>query len=141
MNLSDRFWSKVHKADGCWVWTANRSQGGTGYGQFWDDGRLRQSHRLAWEEANGPIPEDGHILHTCDNKACVNPDHLFLGGRSANGKDMRDKGRLYNAKLDWSDVVNIRRMAAAGSTSPQLAKKFCVSDAHIRKVVGGREWK
>lgn len=74
----DRFWAKVSKSDGCWVWSGGRNA--FGYGRFGiRKGRqvtIWLSHRLAWELTNGPIPEGKHVHHVCENPACVRPDHL-----------------------------------------------------------------
>jgi hypothetical protein len=56
------------------------------------------AHRLAWEEANGPIPAGMYVCHTCDVPACVNVEHLFLGSQSDNMKDMAAKGRHHNQR-------------------------------------------
>jgi hypothetical protein len=94
--LEERFWEKVAKGDGCWLWTA--SLGSTGYGQICvrdEKGQYRQTkaHRVSWILTNGPIPGGLQVLHKCDNPPCVNPDHLFLGTAIDNMRDMAAKGR------------------------------------------------
>lgn len=69
-----RFWSKVEKSDGCWMWTA--ATGGGGYGRFKIDGRLHTAHRVAYELAIGDIPEGMQVDHLCNEPACVRPSHL-----------------------------------------------------------------
>jgi len=64
-----------------------------GYGRRRVDGERRLVHRLAWEEANGPIPEGMFVCHSCDQRLCYNVEHLFLGTASDNSRDMIDKGR------------------------------------------------
>ena len=88
-----RFWAKVRKTDGCWLWTAGTFARRYGYGQFGLNGHPHKAHRLAWEFTNGPIPEGLSVLHHCDNPPCVNPAHLFLGTRGDNTRDMMMKGR------------------------------------------------
>jgi HNH endonuclease len=73
--LADRFWAKVVKTDGCWQWTAGRSDG---YGRFWTGIRTERAHRWAYEQLVGPIPADRQIDHLCRNRACVNPAHLDI---------------------------------------------------------------
>jgi hypothetical protein len=69
-----RFWEKVRKTSGCWIWKAART--GAGYGSFRLDGRMQTAHRVAYEQVKGPIPEGMVLDHLCRNRACVNPDHL-----------------------------------------------------------------
>lgn len=72
---SERFWAKVLKSSGCWVWTASLDS--DGYGQWGPPpGRSRKAHRFAYEEIVGAIPEKMQLDHLCRNRACVNPDHL-----------------------------------------------------------------
>jgi hypothetical protein len=72
----ERFWSKVEKFDGCWAWTAALTP--AGYGKFAYQGKTALAHRLAYEDAKGPIPTGLFIDHACHNRKCVNPGHLRL---------------------------------------------------------------
>jgi hypothetical protein len=85
-SVSERFWEKVEKTDGCWMWTASLFE--KGYGQFTLNGRNRRAHRVAYEMAHGEVPSDLQINHLCGNPSCVRPDHLYAGTQSQN---MRDK--------------------------------------------------
>lgn len=69
-----RFWSKVDKNRGCWIWQGVISTGG--YGRYYWQGRERQAHRIAYELLIGPIPEGLHIDHLCRTRACVDPSHM-----------------------------------------------------------------
>jgi hypothetical protein len=149
----ERFWAKVAKSDGCWLWTGARW--GNGYGTFAPD-RYHPTcaHRYAYELTYGPIP-DGHVvMHSCDNPQCVRPDHLSIGTQKDNLADMRAKGRAPvervvhrgsdhpNSKLTDGQVRAIRRAYASGEiTQKQIAATYCVSEALIGFIVNGRHWR
>ncbi|MHB8742598.1 MAG: HNH endonuclease signature motif containing protein [Sulfuricaulis sp.] len=89
-----RFWSKVEKSDGCWLWRGAIIP--KGYGYFHVGGRLGQNlgaHRVSWRITNGEIPKGMFVLHKCDVRNCVRPEHLWLGTAMDNTKDMVAKGR------------------------------------------------
>lgn len=90
MTLEQRFWAQIEKTDSCWNWTGARNPR---YGMIKRDGRRVGAHRVSWELANGAIPQGLWVLHRCDNPRCVRPDHLFLGNRLDNMRDMGAKGR------------------------------------------------
>lgn len=91
--LAERLDERTLKTPGCWLW-----QGGTsgGYGLITDrigSGKNALTHRLAWELAYGPIPRGLCVLHSCDVRNCVYPEHLFLGTKGDNNRDCIRKGR------------------------------------------------
>jgi hypothetical protein len=136
-----RFWSKVRKLPGpnaCWEW-----QGAlipeTGYGQFKLGGKPVATHRYAYETRVGPIPPGLLVCHSCDNRKCVRPDHLFLGTYEDNMRDMAEKGRA-RAKLSEDDVREIRKLGQVMSPSA-IAKRYGVAQSTIRFVLDGRTWK
>lgn len=89
----ERFFEKVVKTDTCWKWIAG-SRGKTGYGAFKINGKVIDAHRISYELHNGLIPDGMHVCHTCDNRKCVNPNHLFLGSPKDNWRDGFYKGRI-----------------------------------------------
>jgi hypothetical protein len=154
-SLPERIQAKIwpEPMSGCWLWGgALRS---TGYGSVYLDGS-RSAHRVVWEAVNGPIPKGtGHhgtcVLHRCDNRACVNPDHLFLGSHQDNVADMHAKGRGYQnpgkpgetnhmAKLTDAEVVEMRLSQAAGDTQMVLAKRYGVSQGLVSAIIRRERW-
>lgn len=78
-------------AEDCWDWIGSLQT--SGYGQIKIDGKNWTAHRASWVAHNGPIHDDLQVLHHCDNTKCCNPEHLYLGHRSDNMKDMIRRGR------------------------------------------------
>jgi len=131
-----RFWSHVEKSEGCWLWTAGLNS--AGYGIFNID-RFRgpqRAHRIAFELANGPIPEGLYCCHHCDKPHCVNPEHLFVGTQKDNLMDAAMKGRM-GKKLTPENVLTIK---ASTERTSVLASRFNVSAANIRKIKLGQLW-
>lgn len=133
-----RFWEKVEKSDGCWLWTGSRNH--RGYGRFRRNGRVESAHRVSWELRFGPIPKGRQICHRCDNPPCVNPSHLFLGSHAENMADRNAKGRHValnpSAKLSPEDVAAIRQLYATGKhTQAELATQFGVRQPYISRLV------
>lgn len=143
-----RLLSRIEVCDqtGCWNWTASKTQ--RGYGQFWNGVTMRSSHRVSYELHRGPIAEGMHVLHRCDNPACINPDHLFLGTNADNMADRDAKGRGARGqrykftKLTPEDVLAIR--AAEGTEGPArhaIAAKYGISNKYIRKIWDRKSWR
>lgn len=141
-----RFWSKVQKSDGCWLWTG-AVQGG--YGGFTDRQCKLYAHRVSWEESNGSIPSGLKVLHTCDVPLCVNPEHLFLGTSKDNTQDMVQKGRSAKGEKQGSAVLTkeivllvrklyIPRHPTRGCSA--LARRFRVSPMTISRAIRRECW-
>lgn len=152
--LAARFWSRIRKTDGCWLWTG--VDNGHGYGVIragGRGGRTLLAHRVSWELHHGPIPAGVWVLHRCDVRACVRPDHLFLGDATANNRDMARKGRHGqsgatwmrgegngHAKLTDTAVRGIRAEYAAGAKQVALARRYGVHQTLISLVVRRKVW-
>lgn len=170
MNLTtkqlERFWSKVDKTSECWVWTGALST--PGYGQFIAGGKNYSTHRLSWMIHFGEIPHDGSyhgicVCHTCDNRQCVNPNHLFIGTAAENIADRDSKGRTAagdrngyqgsvvkrgaehpEAKLSSEQIEEIRALykprSRSGFSTIALGRRFGVHNATIGRVVRGQTY-
>jgi hypothetical protein len=100
----ERFWTRVNKTDGCWLWTGHIHSHGYGMLDLRVDGKKRdrphRAHRLAFLLANGFEPQAPlEVCHTCDVRHCVNPQHLFVGTRSDNMRDCVAKGRQHQKRV------------------------------------------
>lgn len=147
--LAERFWRKVRRSDGCWEWTAYLRPDGYGtIGAGGKYGGMIRAHVASWRLHFGPVPAGLCVLHRCDNRGCVRPDHLWLGTRADNMRDMDQKGRRvtsdrrgerqwWRAKLTDAAVVLIR-------TSPlptqRVARILGVSAGLIYKVRSRQTW-
>jgi hypothetical protein len=140
--------TKFNLKTDCWEWKASTHK--SGYGHFWMNNKLHRAHRASYIIYKGNIPKNLLILHKCDVKKCVNPEHLFLGTNKDNTNDMFKKGRQrflkgteYNGhKLNAKKVRNIRTLYKNGEyTQRELAKIYNVSQRLILNVIKNRAWK
>jgi hypothetical protein len=140
-----RFWSKVDFSGSCWVWTGAQSDG---YGSVWVDGQAERAHRVVWLALHGSIPDGLHVLHRCDNRACVRPSHLFLGTIADNNADMLAKGRHRvvfgerngRAVLTEGTVREIRRLHQDGMGYIRISRRIGVTHETVRRIVKRRIW-
>ena len=151
MSERERFMKRVQVGgpSACWEWTGCRMRGGKWHGAWRNGaGRTETTHRAAWRFEHGEIPAGVCVLHRCDNPACCNPDHLFLGTQSDNSLDMWAKGRARprslrgeehgRAKITAEDVHTIR---ASGDPGVALAHRFGITRATVCAIRKRRIWK
>jgi len=138
MKLADRFWSNVTgtvSPFSCWRWTG--TQNGDGYGYFLLSslpGKQVLAHRFSYELEKGAIGRGLQVMHSCDNRLCVNPAHLSLGTNSDNIADAVKKGRKVN-KLTREQADEIRARYADGETQASIAADFSVSQMTVSLIV------
>ena len=149
--VSHRFESKVQRGDGCWEWTGELSK--HGYGKFWQEKRYHPAHRIAYQFVHGPLPKGIYVCHTCDNRKCVRPDHLFAGTHADNMRDMAQKGRAVSnavpqpgesnpaAVLTERDVELIISLVAHDVPQKVAAEVFRVSVSEVSDIVRGNRWR
>ncbi len=133
---------------GCWVWTGTRSR--LGYGMVSVSGRMRTTHRVAFELAYGSIPPgNGYhgtcVCHRCDNPACINPAHLFLGTHRENMIDMKRKVRYTKLHGESHGSAKITEAQArdildSGGTHRAIAERYGVSRSLVTAIKNGRIW-
>lgn len=147
--MEERFWAKVEKSDGCWQWRAAKDA--CGYGCFGYEGRVLGAHRVSYILAHGIIPDGLHILHSCDNPACVNPSHLRLGTHQENMDDRNSRGRARGgrhpgelapqARLTAEDARTIRDLCAHGFLQKDCALLWGVRKATVNDLVLRKTWR
>lgn len=148
-------------SDSCWLWQGHRDP--CGYGKFCLRGSYVGAHRVAYALAHGDeIPDGLFVLHTCDVRACVNPNHLYLGTQADSVRDCVLRGRrnrpegarwqaIYgkrnydgrrnpNARLTKRQIQQIRRAYSAGVKQYVLAARYGVSQTHISRIVRRLTW-
>ena len=132
---AEEFWDKVkgNPFASCWLWPGYKNENRYCYVMY--GGERISAHKLAWELTHGPVPSTGsgkfaRVSHSCENKRCVNPKHLFLGSH------------LKNNKLTAKQVVEIKKALLANDVSQRtLAKYYGVSVGAIQSIKNGRTWR
>lgn len=142
-----RFWAKVDKSGDCWLWTAGKVT--RGYGAFHIKDKQIRAHRASMIIEHGGIPDGKWVLHKCNVRACVRPDHLYFGTPQDNSNDMKKAGTVVGYKKGeahpnttfTADIVKyIRDEHSKGRTQLSLAAELKVSQPTIYKIVHNITW-
>jgi hypothetical protein len=150
-SVEERFWRNVNKntQSDCWEWVGTMQP--NGYGRLslgsQSDG-VEGAHRISWRLHNkAEIPKGMHVMHSCDNRKCVNPSHLSVGTPKQNSQDMIAKGRKVIASPVGNDngkaIINpdiVRQIRQSNESHAALARKFGISPNCVRGVRIGRTW-
>lgn len=124
---------------GCWEWQSWLNDGG--YGRLHiqkEDGAGRYivlAHRASYEEFVGHIPDGAILMHSCDNRKCINPDHLSVGDYSLNLREAYSRGRVGKLSTEKAEIIR-----AGGKSDSEFANQFGVTVQSIRAVRLGRSW-
>ena len=141
-----KFWRLVKQTESCWEWMGYCDS--DGYGKTTVYYKPIKAPNFAYQICCGEIPPGMCVCHTCDNRKCVRPDHLWLGTQQENNADKVKKGRQLRgeshgrAKLKTAEVIKIRELHSSGQyKASQLARLFGISDLYIYSIISRKSWK
>lgn len=141
----------IKKENGCWEW--EKCIQGNGYGRIRISTFTYYAHRLSYAAFKGDVPETYDVCHTCDNRKCVNPNHLFVGTRKDNMQDCAHKHRttkgrtftygekIHGAKLKNSDIPIILHMLEEGAKVKEIASLYKICEGTVRQIRTGKSWR
>ena len=139
-SLRCRFWSAVEKKgpNECWPWTKELNQ--AGYGRMRVEGKSRRASRISYELTFGAIPGGNDVCHSCDNRSCCNPAHLWVGTHRENMADMaaKDRSARATAKLNEEQV---RQIFGDPRTKRAIASEYGIGQTTVYDIKTGKKWK
>lgn len=147
LQLKERIMKNINcDENNCWNWQLRIDDSGYGYATYRRS--PMRTHRLSWIVFKGEIPKGKCVCHSCDNRKCCNPNHLFIGSNKENSEDMKEKGRQVKgskspfSKLNENQVLEIRKLYETGNfTQLFLGEKFGVRQTKISEIVNRKTWK
>ncbi|MFZ6801971.1 HNH endonuclease signature motif containing protein [Undibacterium sp. Di24W] len=150
LTLEEKLAAKSKQEGDCIVWTGAKFK--SGYGMIRIDGKWRRAHRVMYQMVHGAVADDLVVMHSCDNPACINIQHLSAATQLANVQDMHQKGRAKpihgevhpKAKLSTSEIETIRSRYVSKSRidgASQIARDYQVSKQAILAIVKHKSWK
>ena len=130
----------------CWIWKRGKDK--DGYGQCCRLGECK-AHRVSYRVFKGPIEKGICVCHECDISACVNPEHLWLGSRTANNLDMVAKGRQTKlagerhgmARLSEAQIREMHHLYLEGFPQRIIAERFGITSSYAGSILRGDFWK
>lgn len=141
-SLKCRLLNRVKEVKGCWEWQGKITK--AGYGEITHSRVYMLAHRAAYKTFKDEIPQGKQVCHTCDNRKCINPEHLWIGTAKENMGDAKKKGRLSKQpmkKFTMKEVNEIRRKLGLGISTVRLSREYNVSQALIHNIKTHKHYK